>query len=459
MKDVITIVQIFQASPGEELVTLSGWVRSLRDSKNYAFITLNDGSCLASFQIVVDKGILGQDILQGVSTGCSLSVTGKIVASQGQGQNTEMQAISLHVLGVADNTYPLQKKSHTLEFLREIPHLRGRSNTIGAAMRIRSAVSFAIHDFFQKHHFHYVHTPIITASDCEGAGEMFQVTTLSPHQMATPDVDYHKDFFGKKAFLTVSGQLNAEAYCLALGRVYTFGPTFRAENSNTPRHLAEFWMVEPEMAFCDLEGNIEVAHSMLIYVVEYALKHCLQDLEFFDKLLRPGIIADLKKLLTTPLHTMTYDEAIDHLQKSKISFEYPCGWGADLKSEHERYLCEQVVQAPLAITDYPKEIKSFYMKLSTDRRTVRCMDIIVPGIGEIIGGSQREDRYDLLLARMQELNMDTDLYAWYLDLRRYGSAPHSGFGLGLERLLMYMTGITNIRDTIPFPRAPHVCGC
>lgn len=459
MKETKTIAQIFQDAPTGQVLTLQGWVRSLRDSKNFSFITLNDGSCLASFQIVVDKERLGTQILHGITTGSSVCISGKIVPSQGQGQSIEMQAHSLTLIGTADNTYPLQKKSHTLEFLREIPHLRGRSNTMGAVMRVRSAVSFAIHQFFRQHHFHYIHTPIITTTDCEGAGEMFQVTTLTAKQMVSQPINYHEDFFGQKAMLTGSSQLHAEAYCQALGRVYTFAPTFRAENSNTPRHLAEFWMIEPEVAFCDLDGIIDLAYNMVVYLVDYALKHCLQDIEFFDKMIRPGLIADLEKLLSTSIQRMTYDEAITHLEKSGMNFEYPCHWGADLKSEHERYLCEQVVQAPLAITDYPKEIKSFYMKLSPDQRTVRCVDILAPGIGEIVGGSQREDNYDLLLARMQEAQMDTQMYQWYLDLRRYGSVPHSGFGLGLERMIMYLTGMTNIRDIIPFPRAPHTCSC
>ncbi|MGL4524105.1 MAG: asparagine--tRNA ligase [Spirochaetia bacterium] len=454
-----TIASLFADLPLGSIVCAHGWVRSVRDGKNVAFITLNDGSCFASLQAVADKSTLGEDIVQGINTGASVRIEGTLVKSEGGGQSIELSATKITLLGGSDNTYPLQKKSHTLEFLREIPHLRGRTNTLGALMRLRSQVSFAIHKFFHQHQFHYIHTPIITGSDCEGAGEMFQVTTLPIEKQSSKAVDYHKDFFGKKTHLTVSGQLNVEAYCQALGRVYTFGPTFRAENSNTPRHLSEFWMIEPEMAFCDLEGNIALAHAMLIYLVEYVLQHGQQDLAFFDKMMRPGLLEELKTFTTSPLSCMTYDEAIAHLEKSGKTFEYPCYWGVDLKSEHERYLCEEVIKGPLAITDYPKEIKSFYMKLSPDQRTVRCVDIIVPGIGEIIGGSQREDVYEILASRMQGMGLSTEEYQWYLDLRRYGSVPHSGFGLGLERFLMYITGISNIRDTIPYPRAPHLCDC
>lgn len=458
MKFAPTIAQILHSSPVGSDLSVQGWVRSMREGKNNAFIMLNDGSCLSGLQIVVDKEILGEECLQGIIAGTSLCISGKIVQSQGKGQSIEMLAKELIILGTVDNTYPLQKKSHSLEFLREIPHLRARTNTIGAVMRVRSAISLAVHEFMQQHQFYYIHTPIITSNDCEGAGEMFQATTMTPAQ-AAKSVDWKEDFFEQKTYLTVSGQLNLETYCQALGRVYTFGPAFRAENSNTPRHLAEFWMIEPEMAFCDLDSCIHLAHSMLLHLVQYVLHHCAQDIEFFDKMIRPGLIDELQTFVAAPLQTMTYDKAIELLQKSGRKFEFPCHWGVDLKSEHERYLCEEVAKAPLALIDYPKEIKGFYMKLSPDKRTVRCVDIIAPGIGEIVGGSQREDNYDLLLERMKECKMDIDSYQWYLDLRRYGTVPHSGFGLGLERMIMYVTGLSNIRDVIPFPRTPHPFFC
>jgi asparaginyl-tRNA synthetase len=452
----MTIKDILSKKEIGQHITVYGWVRSMRDSKNHAFLAINDGSCLANLQVFFDKTMLDVAMLQEVQTGASVQVHGQIVASQGQEQPLELQAMQVSVLGACATDYPLQKKRHTLEFIREMPHLRTRTNTIGAMMRVRSKVSMAIHQFFDQRQFHYMHTPIITASDCEGAGEMFQVTHLSEQEMGA-NTDYNKDFFGKKAGLTVSGQLAVETACMSLGRVYTFGPTFRAENSNTVRHLAEFWMVEPEMAFCDLDGDMALATDFVQYLLKYALDECAEDLAFFNQHIQPGLLDTLQQVATAQFEVMTYTQAIQLLEKSNKSFQFPFGWGLDLKSEHERYLTEEIVKRPTIVIDYPKDIKSFYMKLGSDGKTVRCMDILVPGVGEIIGGSQREDDYATLLQRMQELKMNADDYQWYLDLRRYGSVPHSGFGLGLERMLMYMTGMSNMRDTILYPRARNLC--
>lgn len=438
-------------------VEVKGWVRTLRVQKNVAFVQVNDGSTLSGLQAVAiepeTSGML--PLLESLTTGSSVCVRGVLQSSPAAGQPVELKLEHLEVVGTCDaQTYPLQKKRHSLEFLREIGHLRPRSNTIGAVARLRHTLSQAIHRFFDEKGFFYVHTPIITASDCEGAGQMFKVTTLDEKQLSQKPVNYSEDFFGRQAYLTVSGQLNGEIYACSLGNVYTFGPTFRAENSNTSRHLAEFWMVEPEMAFVDLAGNKQVAHELLKYCVSAALKDRAEDMQFFDKFIRPGLKENLERFLASDLQSVTYTEAVDILLKSKKAFQYPVEWGCDLQSEHERYLCEEHFKGPVVVTDYPKEIKSFYMRQNEDGRTVAAMDILVPQIGEIIGGSQREERYDVLCERLKEMGLQEKDYWWYLELRRYGSVPHSGFGLGFERLVQWVSGIENIRDAIAFPRYP-----
>lgn len=449
---------ILSQSPEGQTVTACGWVRTKRDGKNISFIALNDGSCLSNLQVVVDKenGSVSNETLARCGTGASLQVTGKLVASEGGGQNAEIHADTITVLGDTVETFPLQKKHHSVEFLREIAHLRARTNTFAAVARIRSAMSYAVHTFFQQNGFFYVHTPIITANDCEGAGQMFQVTTLDLDTIARKElkdgIDYTQDFFGKKASLTVSGQLSAETYACALSRVYTFGPTFRAENSNTTRHLAEFWMIEPEIAFCTLEGNMEIAEAFIKFILKYVLENCKEDMEFFDTRIQKGVIETLKQVVEKPFVRITYTEAIEHLAKAADSFEYKPVWGCDLQTEHEKYLTETVFNGPVIVTDYPKEIKAFYMKQNDDGKTVRAMDILVPRLGEIIGGSEREADYGKLVARMKELGLKEEDYSWYLDLRRFGTVPHSGFGLGFERLILYITGMANIRDVIPYPR-------
>jgi asparaginyl-tRNA synthetase len=440
-------------------VTVKGWVRTKRESKGgFTFIELNDGSCLSNLQVIADERLRNyRDEVLKVQTGCALRVSGTLVASPGKGQAVELQAEDVEVLGWADpEAYPLQKKRHSFEFLRTIAHLRPRTNTFGAVARIRNAMSLAVHRFFQDRGFILIHTPIITGSDCEGAGAMFKVTTLDLEQIPLDHgrPDFSKDFFNTAANLTVSGQLEAEVYALALGDVYTFGPTFRAENSNTPRHLAEFWMVEPEMAFCDLEGNAALAVEFLKYVFSYVLEHCKEDMDFFRRFIDPTCVETLEKLISQGFERLTYTEAVQLLSKAKETFEFPAAWGNDLQAEHERYLCEKVFQRPVVLTDYPKKIKPFYMKVNKDSETVRAMDVLVPKIGEIIGGSQREDDYDTLAERMKELNINPAPYWWYLELRKFGSAPHSGFGLGFERLVQFVTGMANIRDVIPFPRTP-----
>jgi asparaginyl-tRNA synthetase len=440
-------------------VTVKGWVRTKRESKGgFTFIELNDGSCLSNLQVIADERLRNyRDEVLKVQTGCALRVSGTLVASPGKGQAVELQAEDVEVLGWADpEAYPLQKKRHSFEFLRTIAHLRPRTNTFGAVARIRNAMSFAVHRFFQDRGFILIHTPIITGSDCEGAGAMFKVTTLDLEQIPLDHgrPDFSKDFFNTAANLTVSGQLEAEVYALALGDVYTFGPTFRAENSNTPRHLAEFWMVEPEMAFCDLEGNAALAVEFLKYVFAYVLEHCKEDMDFFRRFIDPTCVETLEKLISQGFERLTYTEAVQLLSKAKETFEFPAAWGNDLQAEHERYLCEKVFKRPVVLTDYPKKIKPFYMKVNKDSETVRAMDVLVPKIGEIIGGSQREDDYDTLAERMKELNINPAPYWWYLELRKFGSAPHSGFGLGFERLVQFVTGMANIRDVIPFPRTP-----
>lgn len=440
---------------GESLV-VPGWIRTVRDSKNIVFISLNDGSNIKGLQIVVDKDHFNNpDVLQQLSVGCAIVAKGVLQNSIGQGQSLELLCSEIKVEGTSPEDYPLQKKRHTLEYLREIAHLRPRTNTIGAVERVRSRMAYAIHNFFQERGFVYVHTPIITASDCEGAGEMFNVTTLDAEALPrTKDgkVDFERDFFGKKAYLTVSGQLEGETYAMAMGNIYTFGPTFRAENSNTKRHLAEFWMIEPEMAFCDINDNMEVAESFLKYIFKDVIEHCSEDMDFFDSFVEKGVKKTLLHVIETPFVHMTYTDAIKELEKNNDAFNFKVKWGCDIQTEHERFLTEEVAHSPVIVTDYPKAIKSFYMKENEDGQTVRGMDVLVPRLGEIIGGSEREADYTKLLARIKELGLDEKNYSWYLDLRKYGSCTHSGFGLGFERAILYATGMQNIRDVIPYPR-------
>ncbi len=451
------IRELLNREPAEIPVTAQGWVRTKRDTKHVTFLEVNDGSCLKSLQVIIDRNSREvTDTLNRVSTGASVSCTGRLAESPGKNQKVELHADTIELIGEAPpESYPLQKKRHSFEFLREIAHLRPRTNTIGAVARVRNAMSRAVHTFFQERDFLYIHTPIITTSDCEGAGEMFQVTTLPLNQvpMREGSPDYSRDFFQKPANLTVSGQLEAEIYALAMTNVYTFGPTFRAENSNTSRHLSEFWMIEPEMAFCTLEGNMEVAESFLKYVFSHVLETCREDMEFFNQWIQKGVIDSLSSVAEGVFTRMTYTDAVKELTAAPVSFEYPVSWGADLQSEHEKYLTEQVCRGPVIVTDYPREIKAFYMLLNDDEKTVRAMDVLVPRLGEIIGGSEREYRYDVLTRRILESGLDPKDYWWYLDLRRYGTVPHAGFGLGFERAVQYVTGMQNIRDVIPFPRA------
>ena len=439
--------------------TVMGWVRTRRDSKGgFSFIEVNDGSCLRSLQVIANQDMANykSEVVK-LQTGCAIKAVGSLVASPGKGQSLELQAEEIQVLGWTDPAvYPLQKKRHSFEFLRTIAHLRPRTNTFAAVARVRNAVSHCIHTFFQERGFIYLHTPIITGSDCEGAGEMFKVTTFDLDQVPQKDgkADFAKDFFESPANLTVSGQLEAEIYALALGDVYTFGPTFRAENSNTSRHLAEFWMVEPEMAFCDLEGDAAIAVKFLQYIFKYVLENCEEDMEFFNRFIDSSVIETLEGLLSKDFEYLTYTKAIEILLKAKEKFEFPVSWGSDLQSEHERYLCEKIFRKPIVLVDYPKKIKSFYMKVNEDGKTVRAMDVLVPKIGEIIGGSQREDDYDLLFQRIKEMDLNPDDYWWYLELRKFGTTPHAVFGLGFERLIQFLTGMSNIRDVIPFPRTP-----
>lgn len=453
------IVDILRNGQPDESLTVQGWVRTKRDLKGFAFIEVNDGSSLANLQVVINQELPDYEvILKQLNTGASLEVAGVLVPSQGKGQRIELQAQTVKVYGEADpDTYPLQKKRHSFEFLRTIGHLRSRTNSFGAVFRVRNACAYAIHQFFQERDFLWVHTPIITRSDCEGAGELFTVTNLDLKQVPrteTQDIDYTKDFFGGPAYLTVSGQLEAEIMAMAFSNVYTFGPTFRAENSNTSRHLAEFWMVEPEIAFCDLEGNMNLAEEFLKHVFKYVLETCPEDMEFFNQRIDNSVLATADNIINNQFERITYTNAIALLEKADTSFEYPVEWGLDLQSEHERYLAEQIFKKPVIVTDYPVEIKAFYMRLNEDEKTVRAMDILAPKIGEIIGGSQREERLDILQRRIQNQGLNpVDLW-WYLDLRRYGTVPHAGFGLGFERLVQFMTGMGNIRDVIPFPRTP-----
>ncbi|KGE72848.1 asparagine--tRNA ligase [Spirochaeta lutea] len=465
------VKELLSSSPGTTPVSAKGWIRTKRESKDLVFFEINDGSCLSAIQVVVDRSTaegaqaLAKSDLPRLQTGASVAVEGTLVESPGKNQAVELHATSIQVIGEApSDSYPLQKKRHSFEFLREIAHLRPRTNTFGAVMRVRNRMAMAIHEYFQQLGFTWVHTPIITASDAEGAGEMFQVTTLPLEKIAKADpsrfkegIDYSRDFFGKPSYLTVSGQLNAEIFATALDRVYTFGPTFRAENSNTSRHLAEFWMIEPEVAFCDISCNMDLAEGFLKHVLQAVLRDCAEDMAFFDARIQPGILNQLQEVVDSTFTRITYTQAIADLEAGMargVSFDYKPSWGADLQSEHEKYLTEEVYHGPVIVTDYPKEIKAFYMKLNEDGKTVRGMDILVPRLGEIIGGSEREERLDVLEARMKELSLDPQDYWWYLDLRRFGTVPHSGFGLGFERLIQYVTGMQNIRDVIPFPRTP-----
>ena len=451
------VKELLKSTPGQDVIA-KGWVRTRRGNKNVSFIALNDGSTINNIQIVVDMASFDEEKLKKITTGACLCVKGRLTESLGSGQAVEIQAQEITIYGEADPaSYPLQKKGHTLEFLRSIAHLRPRTNTFGAVLRIRHAMAFAIHKYFNDKGFVYLHTPLITASDCEGAGEMFQVTTLdlnNPPRKEDGSIDYSQDFFGKQTSLTVSGQLEGELGAMALGEIYTFGPTFRAENSNTPRHLAEFWMIEPEMAFYEIEDNMELAEDFIKYLVKYALDNCMEDLQFLNDMFDKELLARLKSVVNTEFVRLTYTEGIRILENSGEKFEFPVSWGVDLQSEHERYLVEKHFGRPVIMTDYPKEIKAFYMKLNEDGKTVRGMDVLFPKIGEIIGGSERESSLEKLEARIKELGMRRDTLEWYLDTRRFGSAPHSGFGLGFERLLLFVTGMGNIRDVIPFPRTP-----
>ncbi len=439
-------------------VELEGWLRTARHSKNVTFLEVSDGSCFSGLQVVASPELPDyQAVVRTLQTGAAVRVAGELVESQGKGQRYEVQATRIELVGGAGEDYPLQKKRHSLEFLRSIGHLRTRTNTLGAVLRVRNAASMAIHEFFQEREFVYLHAPIITLSDAEGAGEMFRVSTFdaeSPPRDEEGRVDFSRDFFGGESFLTVSGQLEAEIAALSHTRAYTFGPTFRSENSNTSRHLAEFWMIEPEVAFCDLDGIAELAESFLKSVFKSTLEAVPDDFEFFEKRISPGLLERLDAIIDAPFARIPYGEAIEILERANKSFEFPVSWGVDLQSEHEHYLAEEVAKAPVIVTDYPAGIKAFYMYLNDDERTVRALDVLVPGVGEIIGGSQREDRHDVLLRRMQEQGLSAENYWWYLELRRFGSVPHSGFGLGFERLVQFMTGMANIRDVIPFPRVP-----
>jgi asparaginyl-tRNA synthetase len=450
------IVQLLRSQPIGEIIEINGWIKSCRHSKEISFIDLNDGSCLANLQVISDSSTTcSSKNIQELSTGCSLRAVGRLVKSPAKGQDIELLAETIEIFGLAPD-YPLQKKRHSFEFLREIAHLRPRTNSIGAITRIRSSLSYAVHNFFKERGFVYIHTPIISTGDCEGAGETFTVTALDrkDFSLAESSSVWEKDFFGCRANLTVSGQLEAEAYALALGNVYTFGPTFRAENSNTSRHLSEFWMIEPEMAFCDLKEDIDTAEQFIKYLIKYILENCHDDLKLFASFIDKTLFARLDNILENVFERVTYSEAVKLLEKSGKSFKFPVKWGIDLQSEHERYLTEEIFKKPVILTDYPKIIKPFYMRVNDDNKTVAAMDVLFPGIGEIIGGSQREERLDNLLARMQELKMQTEDYDWYIDLRKYGTVPHAGFGLGFDRIVQFITGMNNIRDVIPFPRTP-----
>lgn len=454
------IIDLLREPATGQGVTVQGWVRTRRDAGSFSFVEINDGSSLTGMQVIAEESLANyaQEVKK-LTTGCSVRIRGALVASPAKGQAVEVRAQQVEVLGWADaESYPLQKKRHSFEFLRSMAHLRPRTNALGAVARVRSGLSFAIHRFFHEQGFVQVHTPVITTSDCEGAGEMFTVTALEPAQLQAAD-PFANDFFSRRAGLTVSGQLQAEIFAQSHGRVYTFGPTFRAENSNTSRHLAEFWMLEPEMAFCDLQGDMAVAEAMLKELVGFALDECAEDLALFDQHVAKGLIDRLVQVRDQPFVHLSYSQAVDELQRSGRLFEYPVQWGIDLQAEHERFLCEEVAKAPMFVTNYPKGIKPFYMRLDEDDRTVAAMDLLVAGIGELIGGSQREERYDVLAGRMTEAGLNLEEYSWYLDLRRFGTVPHAGFGLGFERLVQFVTGMANIRDVIPFPRTPGFAPC
>lgn len=452
------IVKVLASERLLDEVLVKGWVRTRRDAKDFSFIELNDGSCLKNIQIIANNNLNNYEEVKKLTTGSSVAVRGALVESKGGNQKYEVVAEEIKIYGFAPDDFPLQKKKHTDEYLRSIAHLRPRTNKYGAAFRIRSNLSYAVHKFFQERGFRYVHTPLITGSDCEGAGEMFRVTTLDMNNIPkTPDgkVDYSQDFFGKEAHLTVSGQLNGEMYAMALGDIYTFGPTFRAENSNTTRHAAEFWMIEPEMAFADIHDDMDLAEDMVKYCINFLLENSHEDLELFDKFVEPGLFDKLHNIAENGFARITYAEAIDIMKKSGQKFEYEPEFGIDMQTEHERFLAEKHFRRPVIVRDYPKEIKAFYMRLNDDGKTVAAMDVLVPGIGELIGGSQREERMDVLLGRIEEMGMKEEDYEWYLDSRRFGTVPHAGFGLGFERMMMLVTGIGNIRDVIPFPRTPN----
>ena len=451
------INELMKSETPRDDVLIKGWVRTKRDAKTFSFLEVNDGSCLKNLQIIADNTLPTYEDVKRLTTGSAVAVLGNLIPSQGKGQQWELTATHVDVVSLAPEDYPLQKKRHTDEFLRTIAHLRPRTNKYGAAFRIRSELAFAIHKFFKERGFRYIHTPILTGSDAEGAGELFRVTAFDLNQVPSKDgqPDYEQDFFGKEANLTVSGQLAVEMFALSLGDVYTFGPTFRAENSNTRRHVAEFWMIEPEMAFCDLQGNMDLGEEMIRYLTAHILEACQEDIELFARFVDKNLMATLTTITESDFVRLPYAEAMDILSKSKASFEFEVGFGKDLQSEHERYLTEKHFKKPVIVYDYPKEIKAFYMRLNDDDQTVAAMDVLVPNIGEIIGGSQREERYEVLDRRIDEAGLPKEAYWWYLDSRRYGSVPHSGFGLGFERLLMLLTGITNIRDVIPFPRTPN----
>ncbi len=454
-----TIKNIFAAPEPllDRTLEVRGWIRTQRESKNFAFIELNDGSCFKNLQVVYGPELANFTEVTKFPLGTSLQVTGTLVTSPAAGQPFELKAAAIAVIGLSALDYPLQKKRHSFEFLRTIPHLRPRTNTFMAVFRVRSLVAYALHRFFHERDFVYVHTPIITASDAEGAGQMFRVTTLDPKQPPLDErneVDFGQDFFGRETNLTVSGQLNVEGFCLAFSRVYTFGPTFRAENSNTQRHASEFWMIEPEIAFADLGDNMLLAEDMLKFVIRFVLEHAPQEMEFFNRFIDTSLLQRLQHVLDSSFARITYTRAVELLQQADITFNFPPEWGKDLQTEHERYLSEKVFQKPVFVSDYPKEIKAFYMRLNDDGRTVAAMDLLVPDVGEIIGGSQREERYDILKSRIGEMGLKSEDYEWYLSLRKFGGAPHAGFGLGFERAVMYLTGMENIRDVIPYPRTP-----
>lgn len=458
-KEFIEIKELYKNKDEyiDKTVKIAGWIRTSRMSKNFGFIELNDGSFFKNMQIVIDEKLENFKEVGKLPISTSLLVEGTLVKNENAKQPVEIHATKIVVEGESDSSYPLQKKRHTVEYLRTIAHLRPRSNLFSAAFRVRSVAAYAIHKFFQDRNFVYAHSPIITGSDCEGAGEMFRLTTLDLNDVPKTEdgkVDYSQDFFGKEANLTVSGQLNAEIMALAFRNVYTFGPTFRAENSYTGRHASEFWMIEPEIAFADLEDNMELAEDMIKYIINYVLENCPEEMEFFNSFVDKGLLERLHKIVNSEFTRITYTKAIELLLESGHKFEYPVEWGCDLQTEHERYITEQIYNAPVFVTDYPKEIKAFYMRMNEDGKTVRAMDLLVPGVGEIIGGSQREERHDVLLDRIHECGLNEEDYWWYLELRKYGTATHSGFGLGFERIIMYLTGISNIRDVIPFPRTP-----